>query len=192
MYLRLTYRESLTWTQASGNVGDNVYRGNSIFDPDLTGTGGQPLGFDQWAALYATYTVLGSKCEVTSMANGGTSTNTMAGCVPTNFSTAFSTGDQERMQETPYSKIRPVVMGANSVGQAYVSNYMSTNKMLGVVRAYTQISDLASSNVTTNPSVQWFWHVVNYVPGLATQSLIQEVKITFFVVLETRQALALS
>ena len=34
---------------------------NSLFDPDQTGTGHQPYYFDQFAALYNRYTVLGSK-----------------------------------------------------------------------------------------------------------------------------------
>lgn len=32
---------------------------NSAFDPDLTGTGSQPRGFDQWAAKYSRYQVKG-------------------------------------------------------------------------------------------------------------------------------------
>lgn len=43
------------------SVAENIYRCNSVFDPDYTGTGHQPMGFDQWAALYTKYTVLGSK-----------------------------------------------------------------------------------------------------------------------------------
>ncbi len=34
-----------------------VFRLNSLYDPDLTGTGHQPYGFDQFAALYSRYKV---------------------------------------------------------------------------------------------------------------------------------------
>jgi hypothetical protein len=38
-----------------------IWRLNSLFDPDYSGTGHQPLGFDQWAAFYGSYTV--TKCD---------------------------------------------------------------------------------------------------------------------------------
>lgn len=49
---------------------------NSIYDPDLTGTGGQPLGRDTWASIYNYYKVLEAKVTVkvfdlTSDATGG-------------------------------------------------------------------------------------------------------------------------
>lgn len=34
-----------------------VFRLNSLYDPDLTGTGHQPYGFDQYAALFNRYKV---------------------------------------------------------------------------------------------------------------------------------------
>lgn len=39
-----------------------VYRGNSIYDPDLTGTGHQPYGVDELYTWYNTYTVFSVKC----------------------------------------------------------------------------------------------------------------------------------
>jgi len=40
-----------------GQLGTYVFRANSLFDPDYTSTGHQPLGFDQLAGLYAHYVV---------------------------------------------------------------------------------------------------------------------------------------
>lgn len=39
----------------------HYFRWNSIFDPDQTGTGHQPLGHDQYSQLYNHYTVVGAK-----------------------------------------------------------------------------------------------------------------------------------
>lgn len=51
-----------------------AFRANSIYDPDMTGIGHQPMGRDIFDQVYKTYTVLGSKCKVTyspaSSANG--------------------------------------------------------------------------------------------------------------------------
>lgn len=40
------------------------FRTASLFDPDRTGTGHQPLFFDEMAAIYNQYRVLGAKCRV--------------------------------------------------------------------------------------------------------------------------------
>lgn len=42
-------------------LGTYTFRANSLFDPDVTAGGHQPLGFDQWATFYKTYVVVGSK-----------------------------------------------------------------------------------------------------------------------------------
>lgn len=38
-----------------------VFYANGLYDPDITGTGHQPQGYDQWGDLYRTATVLKSK-----------------------------------------------------------------------------------------------------------------------------------
>jgi len=44
-----------------------VYRCQSAFDPDFTGVGHQPRGFDELMALYDHYVVLSSTCNATFM-----------------------------------------------------------------------------------------------------------------------------
>ncbi len=53
----LRYHQTGSFTCAAGALGSQVFRANSLYDPDYTGTGHQPLGFDQWAAFYRTYVV---------------------------------------------------------------------------------------------------------------------------------------
>jgi len=195
LYVRLTYREQLNWTTASGALGDNVYRGNSIFDPDLTGTGGQPMALDQWAFFYSSYTVLGSKIEVSSQVNGGTAATQRHGVTPTLFSSAFGASDQERAEELPYTKAVTATAGGNNdraTGKSEIKTYMSTAKIYGVLRPAVQIGDEFGALTSANPSAGWFWHVWNYVPGGETQSLLQTVKLTYFVVFEGRNQLAVS
>lgn len=62
----LIYSEfvSLTSTGA-GTVGYYAFSANGLFDPNITGTGHQPMGFDQLMLLYEHYTVLRAKVTVT-------------------------------------------------------------------------------------------------------------------------------
>lgn len=43
----------------------HVYSLNNLFDPDTTGTGHQPLGYDQLMLMYDHYTVIGARARVT-------------------------------------------------------------------------------------------------------------------------------
>lgn len=58
------YIQSNVSTAATGSLAQYQFRANSLFDPDLTGTGHQPYGFDQWKTYYATYMVTSSRITV--------------------------------------------------------------------------------------------------------------------------------
>jgi len=67
--VRLRYVEEISLDPVSGGLAYYTFRANSLFDPNLTGSGHQPRGFDQWATLYNHYTVIGAKCSATFLAN---------------------------------------------------------------------------------------------------------------------------
>jgi len=50
---------------AGGNVGTYKFRANAPYDPDYTGGGHQPMGYDTWSAVYNYVTVVGAKMRVT-------------------------------------------------------------------------------------------------------------------------------
>jgi hypothetical protein len=60
MYHDLT----LSMTSTSGATTRYFYSANGLYDPDITGTGHQPMGFDQLMARYNQYTVVNSKLTV--------------------------------------------------------------------------------------------------------------------------------
>ena len=52
-------------TTTAGSVGNIMYRANGMYDPYAYTFGAQPRGFDQMAALYDHFVVIGSKISVT-------------------------------------------------------------------------------------------------------------------------------
>jgi hypothetical protein len=53
--------ENFALTSTSGSVASYVISANGLYDPDITGTGHQPMGFDQMMLSYEHYTVVSSK-----------------------------------------------------------------------------------------------------------------------------------
>lgn len=48
-----------------GLLAYNIFSANGLFDPDITGTGHQPMGFDELGSMYDHAVVIGSKIRVT-------------------------------------------------------------------------------------------------------------------------------
>lgn len=64
--LTMTHRyvEAVTVTSTSGGAANYQFSANSLFDPNVSSTGHQPMYFDQLAALYDHYVVIGSKIRL--------------------------------------------------------------------------------------------------------------------------------
>lgn len=91
--VKLRYVDVVTVNPGVGTTASHLFRANSIFDPDLTGTGHQPLGHDQWATFYAHYTVAKATISVRAMSRGEdvAADNTLIG-VTTLTTTLLSAG----------------------------------------------------------------------------------------------------
>lgn len=63
--VKLRYCELVTLNAGAGTIATNVFRANSLFDPNSSGAGHQPSNYDRLSAIYDRYTVIGSKCTVT-------------------------------------------------------------------------------------------------------------------------------
>lgn len=61
---KLPYCTQVTLNAAPGNYTYHTFLTNSLYDPDLTGAGHQPLGFDQYSPLYKNYYVPKSSIRV--------------------------------------------------------------------------------------------------------------------------------
>lgn len=62
---RLRYVETIGLISSAGSVARNVFSPQNCFDPNVTGTGHQPMYFDQLTAIYARYKVHGATIRVT-------------------------------------------------------------------------------------------------------------------------------
>jgi len=75
----LEYRQLVSLDAGAGSLTYNTFNLNSLYDPDQTGTGHQPCGYDSWAALYSRYLVMSADVEVQFFASSGATTVMLAG-----------------------------------------------------------------------------------------------------------------
>jgi hypothetical protein len=65
MCIKFRYSARGTLTEAAAGTGTTyTYRINSLWDPNLTGVGAQPVGLDQWATLFERAVVLSADVRV--------------------------------------------------------------------------------------------------------------------------------
>ncbi len=70
--VKLNYADVITLAPGAGAIVIHQFRAASIFDPDFTGTGHQPLLHDQYALLYGRYRVISAKIKVTPISDDAT------------------------------------------------------------------------------------------------------------------------
>lgn len=60
----LTYYDQNNFNTGAVSAGGYVFTANGLYDPNITGTGHQPMGFDQMMLFYEHYTVTKAKITV--------------------------------------------------------------------------------------------------------------------------------
>jgi hypothetical protein len=66
--VKLRYAEVVPLLSTLGSLNYVQYAANGVYDPNLSGGGHQPYGFDQWTPLYKNHTVLKSRIDVEAFA----------------------------------------------------------------------------------------------------------------------------
>lgn len=166
MRVRLCYNERIT-SAGGGTVPivDFVFRGNSPFDPQFALGGGQPMGFDQWAAFYRKYRVIASKLVVKYSNNAAIEAFGYVSAA--NTSAAYT--DRSAMNERVYTKT--VNIGTDTVqGVGEIEYYMPTNVIRGGPSDLVRYNPNLSALTTANCNEQWYWHVGAYGVGASVNN----------------------
>ena len=163
--VKLRYVDSnVTLDAGAGLATSHTFVCNSLFDPDFTFTGHQPMGYDQWSAIYERYTVLSSKITARYNPTGVANVNpfyfgiTIDGEDGSGISTFTSIN---AILESKYSqgyKTGGVVASANNTKYVfpYATKYWNAKKYFGVKdvvdgQVYTGL--MGNTGTGANPSV---------------------------------------
>ena len=154
---------------------DKIFQANSCYDPDFSGSGHQPMGFDQWMALYSRYRVHASTIRVTTI-NKSTTVSTLPDCVvyPTTQTTA-STGTEEAAEMVDNKESTSGV--ATGPAEDTVYRRATTCGVIGV-DSINNSSEFSGSAIA-NPTTPWYWRVVHDNGDGANLNLQCNIQMTF-------------
>lgn len=182
MNVPFTYVDDLNLSPAAGAISAYQYRGNSLFDPDLSGVGSQPRYFDTLlgasgsTAPYAQYCVLAAKAEV--FLRNVSSVFMMASITMAapGVTVPSSLGEARERQDTVVRQIAPQGSGGS---QAKLQMYRKTNSILGIKD--TMDSDDAKALHNANPANPWVITIQAYNPdGLGVATIRGNIRITYY------------
>lgn len=122
------YSERTTITNTAGVINYHNMSVNSVYDPNATGSGHQPLYYDQLNVIYGRYVVIASKAKVTFFPS--TLTNVPAQvCLFINDDTNVTDNVLSYVSEQPSSKVR--YLPANTTDFKTLSTRFSAKKTFG-------------------------------------------------------------
>lgn len=156
--VKFKYRINTSLDVSATAGGSHVMSANGLYDPDVSGLGHQPIGFDQWMTFYDHYTVLGCKATATFLPTSGTASTApqWVGLALTSGLT-LATIDPLTMLEQKYTR-KKLLTGSNAKGFATVSMNCSIKKYLGK-RNVIDDPDL-KGDASANPAEGVFLHIL--------------------------------
>jgi hypothetical protein len=153
----LKYVETLDVNLSANIVTSYEFRTNSVYDPNYTGGGHQPLGFDEISTFYNKYRVLGFRYHVSApiIPNSTTGQNVTVGALIANGAYTLSLPSA---QELPFSKFYSA--GAPSPG-VHLRGGMDLTKIAAHREEY-KIDDRFAALINGSPTEVIDFHVFWY------------------------------
>jgi len=179
----MRYSEDIDITVTTGH-GEHLMSANGLFDPNITGTGHQPLYFDQLTAIYDHYTVLNSTCKFT-IADGSATAWTVTMYIDDDPTTGTTTSANLPLE-------RP---------GAVVKIGVPLNQRFSVLKKWSAVSTFGSNPMddttmqgsgTQNPSEQSYFVAHFFDTLLANHTLAVRVDMTFDVVWDELVSMTIS
>lgn len=175
---KMKYSEQFITDATTGMYKFNL---NSIYDPNLSGTGHQPYGFDTLATLYNRYRVIacGYRIQVNWQTNQSAQP-VLVGALPANESLLFSSVSE--LRENPRAKYISQNYGAESKvlsGKTYIPS------LVGRTKAQYMADDRYQATMTTSPNELAILNIItgpngSDSPGSATLQIVLEYTVEFF------------
>lgn len=150
---KLHYSQLFTLAYA-GALTKQKFRMNSIYDPDYSGVGHQPMGHDELSVLYNKYRVYGCKYHI-SISN--TDANYQAEVVVQNRPNSVDVTTFTEAMESPYRQYK--IVGAEGSGPKHITGYHNVSKVYGVKKSIISTDNTFWANIGADPGAVTFLNI---------------------------------
>lgn len=168
---------------------------NSIYDPDASGTGHQPLGHDQWSAFYNHYVVVYSKCSVSFIKTGtGGTVQPLNVGIHLVDDASYSPADMETVLEQGLAKFKALSTSGNMGNQrTIVKHSYSPRRFFNITNIRDNIKTLGAS-FGAGPTEQAYYLVLvgNPIGDSVIDGVTAIVTIDYYVAMSEPKELAKS
>jgi len=170
----ISYYSSGAITPSASSATAYVFSANGCYDPDITGTGINPIGFDQMMSFYNHYTVMRSRIRV--VATHVTSGMMPCASVVLSGSSTVNTSIQSVMENGDLSWVTLSYAGAMGCS-AKLTRSVDCGKFQGVDDVLDDPNMRGDS--ASNPTEQLYFHIMVWnpysasVPTLDFQAIIE-------------------
>jgi hypothetical protein len=163
----LRYSESVFTGSASvGAYQERLWNLNSLFDPDRTGTGHQPLGYDQLCNLFNRYVVKAVTYTIDVMGLGTASPPGWLAAAPTNAATALVSTSEVREQA------HADCVATCTYNIAQIKRRIDLATLTGRTHAQYMTDDAYAGSVSASPTELLILHVGSDNPSGTTASQV--------------------
>lgn len=191
-FTTLPYFDRVGLSFSTLDYAEYVFRVNSLFDPNLSGTGHQPRGFDQLSSLYRGYQVYGVAYDITFFTKDTSKEGFKVGVVGTPSAKASFSSSQE-MSEYTVGQINWTTL-TNEKPVARLRGYLNASATEGVSRSDYNDDDNYKAGIGANPAASPKLFIVGYTLDgtTATQGVECNVNLLYFCKFQTPQFLVAS
>lgn len=164
LLVKMRYIETVDFADiVAGGVVVQTYRANSVYDPNFTGSGGQPSGYSLYSSVYARYRVAGCAIKVEAFNNCQNDTSTddkvpRIAVVPWNAETALTSAtDLTPVAALPGYKERTLAYGN---GAKIIRGYTNLANMFGRTKLEWKTDPNNQAAYNANPVNAGYWFII--------------------------------
>lgn len=182
LFVKLNYSQEVSTTVGTAVFLYHDFKINSLFDPDYTGVGHQPIGFDQYSAFFKKYRVYGMKYNIEFYAD--TSTEYTYIFLRTLDFDDVATALNDAAYMTELFHLRKFVLGTTGYrGIHSVNGFIPACKSLSMSPKEYNLNPNTYALISTNPAKQSLLRIYHrLVNGSGTSFTIRyKVHFTYYV-----------
>jgi len=178
--LTMTHRyceSGVSVTSTLGVMGHYLFRANGMFDPNATGSGHQPLYFDQLTAIYNHWHVIGSRIKVVGI-TADSNTATFSWALWQNDDTSTTPSDIFAVAEQSKGVLKMQPAQVTATPQFATLGWSAKKTFGGSTLADSELQ----GTVAADPTEQSFFQITVQTHGGVTAAMLFNVEIEYIAV----------